>query len=87
MSSARPVVAPLLVTLVIVAAWPTLPRSTSVKVTAMVDVSAAVSVCSFRLVGVIAGIAGIAGLSLEPVIVTTKVCVATGPSLSSISIV
>ena len=73
-----------MVTLVMVAAWPTLVRSASVNVTAMFDVSAAVSVCSFRLVGVIAGIAG---LSLEPVIVTTKVCVATRLSLSSISIV
>ena len=75
-------VTPLLVTLVIVAAWPTLPRSTSVKLTEIVSVSGSESVGSLRSFWVIALITG---LSLEPVIVTTKICVAVSPSRSSIS--
>ena len=79
-SSARPVVVPVATAPVMVAVWPTSDRSRSVKVTGIVVVSGAVSVCSARPC---CAMSAISGASLLPVTVTTTSCEVTPPWWSS----
>ena len=79
-SRARPVVMPVGTTPVIVAVWPISVRSTSVKMTGMVAVSASLLVFSVRAV---ASIALMSGVSLVPVMVMLTSWLASPPFPSS----
>ena len=78
-SRARPAVWPVATTAVTLALWPTSARSASVKLTGIVAVRAAVSVCSLRSVW---AMTPITGTSLVPVMLMVIDFVVLVPSRS-----